>query len=229
MYKSLEDWDNEWTSSFDHYQQDTRHAYYVNAIIGDLSNILEIAAGSFRDMNKLNEMGRNCFGIDFSDVSIKKAQLQFPNYKSKIIKANAFKMPFDDDEFDVSYHNGFWGYFDNEKIQELLQEQIRVTKKMIIASVHNRHCQQFFDYFERKKETDPLFDIRFFSKDEMIALFSPHCKEVKVIPIGKQKKFFEDDLINIGLFDANSLRKSFDYHKENLIDCSERLMVVGLL
>ena len=63
----------------------------------------------------------------------------------------------------------------------------------------------------------------------MIALFSPHCKEVKVIPIGKQKKFFEDDLINIGLFDANSLRKSFDYHKENLIDCSERLMVVGLL
>lgn len=151
MYKSLEDWDNEWTSSFDHYQQDTRHAYYVNAIIGDLSNILEIAAGSFRDMNKLNEMGRNCFGIDFSDVSIKKAQLQFPNYKSKIIKANAFKMPFDDDEFDVSYHNGFWGYFDNEKIQELLQEQIRVTKKMIIASVHNRHCQQFFDYFERKR------------------------------------------------------------------------------
>lgn len=230
MYKTVNEWDREWYGSFDHYQLDTRHAYYVNAVIGDSCNkVLEIAAGSFRDMNKLNELGIDCYGVDYSDVSVAKAKLQFSRLEHKIIKGDAFTLPFKDMEFDASYHNGFWGYFDNEDIERLLQEQIRVTKRMVIATVHNRHCQQFFDYFERKKLESPLFNIRFFTNEEIRSFFMPYCSEIRVIPVGKQKKLYEDDLINIGLCDAASIKKSFDFHKDDLLDCSERLMCIGVL
>jgi len=230
MYNTVNEWNKEWDDSFDHYQLDTRHAYYVNAVISDNCNkVLEIAAGSFRDMNKLNELGIDCYGVDYSDVSVVKAKLQFPSLGEKIVKGDAFALPFKDKEFDVSYHNGFWGYFDNESIDRLLQEQIRVTKRMVIATVHNRHCQQFFEYFERKKLETPLFNIRFFTSQEIRDCISPYCEEIRVIPVGKQKKLYEDDLINIGLCDAASIKKSFDYHKDDLLDCSERLMCIGIL
>lgn len=230
MYKTVNEWDKEWEDSFDHYQLDIRHAYYVNAVIdGNCNKVLEIAAGSFRDMNKLNGLGVDCYGVDYSEVSVTKAKKQFPDLDNKILKGDAFALPFKDKGFDASYHNGFWGYFDNDCIDKLLREQIRVTKKIVIATVHNRHCQQFFDYFERKKIESPLFSIRFFTKEEMVSFFSPYCKEIRVIPVGKQKKLYEDDMINIGLYDASSIRKSFDYHKEDLLDCSERLMCVGIL
>ena len=230
MYKTLSDWDNEWRISFDHYQKDIRHAYYINAVINnEYEKILEIAAGSFRDMNRLNELGKNCYGIDFSDYAVEKAKKLFPNFEHKIICGNAFELPFGKNEFEVSYHNGFWGYFSDEDIELLIKEQVRVTEKVLISTVHNKHCQQFFDYFERKKVDDPLFNIRFFTKDEMVGFLSKYCKNIKIIPVGKQKKYYEDDLINIGLYDAKYLRRSFDYHGERLIDCSERLMCIGFL
>lgn len=229
MYKTSTDWDNEWMISFDHYQKDIRHAYYINAVLDEYSKVLEIAAGSFRDVNKLNELGRNCWGLDFSGYAVENAKSIFPKYKNKIINGDAYDLPFADKEFEVSYHNGFWGYFNDEEIDRLLHEQVRVTNKLVIATVHNRHCQQFFDYFERKKIEDPLFNIRFFTKEEMINYLSAYCRKIKIIPVGKQKKYYEDDLINIGLCDARYLKMSFDYHGENLIDCSERLMCIGFL
>ena len=71
----MQDWNKEWDLWFDHYQQDKRHAYYINAVLEDgVDSILEIAAGSFRDTNTLNMLGRNCHGIDFSQSAVSKAK-----------------------------------------------------------------------------------------------------------------------------------------------------------
>lgn len=228
--RTVEVWNSQWENMFDHYQQDLRHAYYVRAILNPNEyKLLEIAAGSFRDMNTLNECGYNCYGIDYSDESVNLAKKYFPHLRNKISKMNAFKLKFGDKEFDLSYHNGFWTYFTDDEIEKLIQEQARVSKYRIVVTVHNKHNSQFVEYFNRLSEKDPLYQLRFFEVDEIVNLMMKECREVRVIPVGKGKKFFEDDLINIGLGDAQYIRRSFDYHGLDLLTMSERLMCIGLL
>lgn len=228
--RTVEVWNSQWENIFDHYQQDLRHAYYVRAILNSNEHkLLEIAAGSFRDMNALNEWGYNCYGIDYSDESVNLAKKYFLHLRDKISKMDAFKLKFKDKEFDLSYHNGFWTYFTDEEIEKLIREQVRVSKYRIVVTVHNKHNSQFVEYFNRLSKKDPLYQLRFFEVDEIVNLMKKECHEVRVIPVGKGKKFFEDDLINIGLRDAKYIRRSFDYHGLDLLTMSERLMCIGSL
>lgn len=228
--REIKDWDAQWENIFDHYQQDIRHAYYIRAILDNREkNLLEIAAGSFRDMGALNRWGYTCFGIDYSPVSVSKAKQYFAGYADRISRMNALDIRFEDKRFDLSFHNGFWNYFDDNQIKALLSEQARVTKYRVVATVHNKHNTQFVEYFARLSEKDPLYKLRFFEVDEIMELMKTACREVKVIPVGKGKKLYEDDLINIGLGDACYLKRSFDHHGMNLLPISERLMCIGIL
>jgi len=223
-------WDDQWQHIFEHYQQDIRHAYYIRSILESREhNLLEIAAGSFRDMGALNKWGYTCFGIDYSSVSVCKAKHHFTDYAERIQRMNAFDIQFGDGLFDLSFHNGFWNYFDDNEIKTLLREQARVTKYRIVATVHNKHNTRFVEYFNRLAEKNPLYKLRFFEVDEMVELMKTACHDIKVIPVGKGKKFYEDELINIGLGDACNLKRSFDYHGMNLLPISERLMCIGIL
>ena len=192
-------------------------------------NLLEIAAGSFRDVGALNKWGISCVGVDYSEESVGQSKKYFPLYKDKIMRMDAFSLNFVDNQFDFSFHNGFWTYFEDEEILRLLKEQARVTKYRIVATVHNKHNSNFVDYFNHLSESDPLYKLRFFEMDEMYSLMNTVCEKVEIIPVGKGKKYYEDDLINIGLGNPEYLRKSFDYHKLNLIDISERLICIGTL
>ncbi len=226
----MKDWDDQWRGIFDHYQQDIRHAYYIRAILESReNNLLEIAAGSFRDMGALNRWGYTCVGIDYSSMSVLKAKEYFAGYADRIHRMNAFDIQFEDGTFDLSFHNGIWNYFDDNQIKALLAEQARVTRYRVVATVHNKHNTQFVEYFNRLSQKDPLYNLRFFEVDEMVELMKMVCREVKVIPVGKGKKLYEDELINIGLGDASYLKRSFDYHGMNLLPVSERLMCIGLL
>jgi len=226
----MEGWNVQWENNFEHYQQDMRHACYIRSILQTREHdLLEIAAGSFRDMGTLNKWGYTCFGIDYSPVSISKAKDYFEEYAGRILRMDAFNLEFSDDRFDLSFHNGFWNYFEDDRIKKLLAEQARVTKYRVVATVHNKHNRQFVEYFCRLSEKDPLYKLRFFEVDEMIELMKTACREVKVIPVGKGKKLYEDELINIGLGDARYLKKCFDHHGMDLLPISERLMCIGLL
>lgn len=221
-------WDDEWERIFDRYQRDTRFAYYVYSILNAGERvILEIGAGSYRDMAKLNEWGLECHGLDFSDASVQKARIQFPEYKDLMFADDAFQMPFSDKYFDVSYHNGFWGCFSDDQIVHLGREQARVTRGRMIAAVHNAHNQEFVDYFKRLQIDDPLYRARFFTIDEIDSAMRRYCSDVAVIPVGKQKKYYEDYLINLGLGTRENLRKCFRYHKDELLKVSERLLCIG--
>ncbi|HQI41286.1 MAG: SAM-dependent methyltransferase [Ignavibacteriales bacterium UTCHB2] len=228
--KELKYWNNEWTKIFNHYQQDTRFSYYINACLGDNENkILEIGAGSFRDMAQLNKLGLKCYGCDFSPNSVKYAKSLYQEYSDLIYEANAYNLPFEDNFFDISYHNGFWGCFENQEILKLAKEQIRVTKNKIIVGVHNAHNDQFVQYFNKLKIDDPLYSLRFFTIDEITEIFNEFTSDIKIIPVGKQKKYYEDKMINEGRSSRKELKRYFDVSGLKYLENSERLLCIGYL
>jgi len=221
------DWDSKWPDIFKHYQNDLRHAHYIQALKNKNEKcLLEIAAGSFRDMAALNRWGVVCEGMDFSAESVVLAKKQFPDISKKIHQMDGFAFQFQDKEFDLTYHNGFWVLFNDTDIDLLAKEQARISKYRMIATVHNAHNVQFKNYFKMKAENDPLFRIRFFYEKEIRNIMSKVCSKVTVVPVGKGKKYFEDEMINNG-DNADSLRKYFDEDGLNHIKDSERLLCIG--
>lgn len=223
-------WDEKWREIFNHYQDDLRHAYYMRAIFEPSEKkILEIAAGSFRDMGTLNKWGYVCYGVDFSIEAVERAKRQYSEFEDRISFMNGFALDYANNEFDITFHNGLWIYFNDDEIVQLAREQQRVSRYRMAVTVHNGHNQAFVDYFRMKAETDPLYNIRFFTIDEITHFMSQVSNNIKIIPCGKGKKLYEDDLINIGLGDAKYIRRSFDYHGIDLLETSERLLCVGEL
>ncbi len=222
------DWDQKWEGIFDHYQQDLRHAHYIRALLAPSErNILELAAGSFRDMAALRRVGINCSGMDFSSESVNRAKSAFPEFARCIYEMSGFQLEFDDGAFDVTYHNGFWVLFEDEEIHALAQEQARVTKGRMIATVHNKHNKGFVEYFDRMKVTDPLYDIRFFDLDEITELMGRVCDNVHVIPVGKGKRRHEDLLIKHGITNPALIRTYLKLSGHRLLSTSERLLCIG--
>lgn len=227
---TVADWDNTWPEIFDHYQADLRHAHYVNAVRQrNEQRILEIAAGSFRDIAWLNDKGITGYGIDFSPEAVSRARNLYPAQADQFSVQNAFNLDFADNFFDLSYHNGFWGYFSDDDIEKMAVEQARVTRKRIIVTVHNAHNIGFANYFKSKQETDRLFSIRFFSVEEMTAFLAPVCRSVIIIPVGKGKKSHEDWLIRKGLHHPALINGMFKYSGMKHLERSERLMCIGEL
>lgn len=220
------DWDEKWNTIFDHYQLDTRHAEYINALIEENENhILEIGAGSFRDMARLNKLDVDCHGVDFSIDSVNLAKKLFPKIEDKIHCMDAFNLQFKEEEFDLTYHNGFWVLFSDEQILKLANEQAKITKRRLIATVHNAHNINFFNYFEKMKAIDPLYNIRFFMVDEIVELMKKISNKIKVIPVGKNKNKHEDLLISTNA-NKSQIKKCLYDAKHTLLNESERLLVI---
>ena len=135
-----------------------------------------------------------------------------------------------DKEYDVTFHNGLWVLFnDDNDILKLVKEQARISKRIIITTVHNAHNQEFIDYFKKLSKTDELYKIRFFSKEEMTNILLTVCDKVEIIPVGKGKKHFEDNMINEGKFSRIELKSFFDETGLNNLTNSERLLCIGHL
>ena len=188
--------------------------------------MLEIAAGSFRDMAALNSWGFFCEGIDFSEESIIKAQKLLPAYSGRIKKMDAAALDFPDNAFDLTFHNGFWGYFDDNQISVLGTEQARVSKYRMIATVHNAHNGWFKDRFAVLAEKDPLYRIRFFYADEVASLMRRFCRHVTVLPVTGG---MTDRLIRLGL-GPNPVCWAYRlYGRNQRFGKFERLMCIGEL
>lgn len=221
-------WDEQWKLLFKNYQHDLRHGYYIKSIFASKkASILEIGAGSFRDTAFLNRAGYICHGIDFSDESVSLAKMEFPDIKNRFHRMNALDLEFADKSFDISFSNGFIGLFDETTIHSLIREQIRVTKEYVVLTVHNGHNKQFSNYFEEKKKEDPLFDITFFKKREMQSLFEAHGLDVKIIPVGKQKKHWEDWLIKKDMAHPALMKLCFKISGKLALHRSERLLCIA--
>ncbi|MCA3131022.1 MAG: class I SAM-dependent methyltransferase [Betaproteobacteria bacterium] len=230
MLRSAQDWDTKWDAIFDSYQKDIRHAHYINAVRRKNENkILEIAAGSFRDVAALNRWGIDCAGFDFSESAVHQARARFPGLEDKLSCRDAFDTGFHDKSFDLTYHNGFWVLFkDDGDVQRLLSEQIRLTRRRVVATVHNGHNRQFVDYFRRRVDAgEDLFEVRFFRCNEIMEIMSSRCRNVAVIPVGKAYRAHEDWLIRAGLGNRAVLRSYFGIAGQMFLSSSERLLCIG--
>lgn len=231
ILSTQESWDAKWPDIFDHYQHDLRHAYYIRALKNsNEQRLLEIGAGSFRDMAALSRWGVDCYGVDYSLEAVKLAQKKFPNLAHKIQQMDAFNYNFENSFFDLTYHNGVWVLFrDDKQINLLAAEQARISKRRIIATVHNAHNKNFVNYFKKMAKTDPLYDIRFFHVDEMHQLLSNVSSKITIIPVGKGKKRYEDFIIKKGLAARPVLRSYFNLAGMSTLNLSERLLCIAEL
>ncbi len=125
-------WDKYWTSSS--HQPEAVHRELVDSLeraIGSLKGkrILEVGGGMGGDSFYLAQKGAQVTILDFSqkalDVIGKAAGKK--KLEVKLVKADAKKMPFGDDHFDIVFHQGFLEHFKQPLI--LLKEQHRVLKK----------------------------------------------------------------------------------------------------
>jgi len=206
-----------------------RQAYYLYFITKNTDkNILEIAAGSFRDTALLNQWNYKVVGIDFSQKAVDLAKKQYPEWKNNFYEMDATSMTFPTESFDVSFHNGFFICFpENALLTPLIKEQIRVTKRCIVCTVHNALNSELLKLFQEKSKQDSLFDIRFYNPSEIRNILSPYCKSIQIYPFGHP---VFDRLIKTLKNYPNVLKIIYNmiHPYLNIIQC-ERLMVVGFL
>lgn len=133
--------------------------------------VLEIAGGSCRDSRHLAEQGVEAIGSDFDQKTLDYLAQRYPASPLKLAREDASALSLPDRSVDLSMHNGFWVLFpDDARIVALLREQARVTRRVLVALVHNADNPRVVAAFARKAKTDPLYDIRFFSRGKLPAL-----------------------------------------------------------
>ena len=71
-------------------------------------------------------------------ASVKENNKKF-NGRLNLKYADAFKLPFTKEEFDVTISQGFFEHFSNRDIKKLIDEQLRVSRKAVIISIPNNN------------------------------------------------------------------------------------------
>jgi hypothetical protein len=187
--------------------------------------MLEIAAGSFRDMAALNRWGVFCEGIDFSPESVRKATDLFPAWRDRIKKMDAAHLEYPDGAFDLTYHAGFWVYLDDAQIAVLAAEQARVSKFRMIATVHNAQHRGFQEYLAALSDKDPFYRVRFFEPEEIAALIRPFCRSVTMLPAMTGRRLDRAIGRRLG---PRAFRWAYRlYGRFERLETSERLMCIG--
>ena len=220
-------WDGAWHQHFQEYQGDFRHAYYIAAIRRRRERrVLELAAGSFRDMAALNRWGVCCEGVDFSGESVRKAADQFPTLRDRIKQMDARHLDYPDGAFDLTFHAGFWVYFDDAQIAEMAAEQARVSRYRMTATVHNAQHRGFQEYLAELAQKDRFYRVRFFHPEEIIALLQPYCRRVIVLPAMTGRRL--DRSIFRRHLGPTMFRAAYQlYGRFERLETSERLLCIG--
>lgn len=166
-------WENAWVRHLEQYLATPPRAGMWLAARFPLAgwSVLEIAGGSCRDSRYLADQGVDAMGSDFDQKTLDYLRQRFPNSPLKLMREDALQLSLPDAAVDLSMHNGFWVLIaDDAKIVALLREQARVTRRVLVAMVHNADNPRVVSAFARKARTDPLYDIRFFRRTELPAL-----------------------------------------------------------
>ena len=102
----------------------------ITQVTGKLSSakLLEIGCGSARTLNYLDQIyeSSECFAIDLSPQAIHLVRSISPKFQTAI--ANAFFLPLQSSQFDISFSIGLIEHFTREQAGQIVAEKIRVTK-----------------------------------------------------------------------------------------------------
>jgi len=131
---TLDHWESYWKG----HRQDIEDTYstggrLVREVLADGpvegKLVMEIGAGSGRDLLALVRSGARGIVLDYSPASLRlvKAQAQAQGIDVLFVQADATRMPFRDGAIDVSFHQGLLEHFRDPR--PLLRENARITKR----------------------------------------------------------------------------------------------------
>ena len=103
--------------------------------------ILEVGAGTGRDSFYMADDGAHLVLLDYSMNSLKIIRSAAPSLERIYATGgDAFALPFDNDTFDVVFHQGLLEHFRKPQAEALLKENIRVLKRggLLVVDVPQR-------------------------------------------------------------------------------------------
>lgn len=125
--------------------------YGQREYLGEISrsgakSILEVGTGSGGMAIFLSWLGFEVTSIDIEQGVLDKAQQEVDrlNGKVSLVKADGFKMPFKDQEFDLIIHQGLLEHFSNQEIVDLITEQLRVAKRVLFSVPNHLYMRKDF-------------------------------------------------------------------------------------
>lgn len=183
-------WQNIWKKHLNNYLSTaSRTGILIKHKFGNkIKSTLEIACGSSRDSIYLAQNGYFATASDYNDDMIEYLKNRFKIDNLKYITDDAFGLSFEENCFDLIFHNGFLIYFfEDEKIFQILKEQERVSRKYILIIVHNKLNENLNTLFKKLSINDKLYDIRFFRPDEIQRIVEESkisYKKITVIKFG---------------------------------------------
>lgn len=188
-------WEESWLKHIETYLTATpRAGVFLQKYFNNKSKkILEIAGGSCSDSRYLANNRFLVTGSDFDEKTLN--YLQKERFKDDILKyskEDAFNLSFEDNSFDMVFHNGFFVLFDdNKSLNNMLFEQERVSKKYIVFFVHNKKNINQVEQFREKAKDDDLYKIRFFDNNEVVDIIKNSGIKYKKINILKFGGLFD--------------------------------------
>lgn len=132
-------------------------------------------------------MGYHTVATDYSLSVLKMAKGYFhkSNNIMNFANSDAFDISFKSKSFYLSFHNGFFICFNDDAIiRKLISEQIRVTSKMVVTTVHNKLNNNMINIFKEKAKSNKLYDVRFYYPEEIESLMKPYFKNIRIFPFG---------------------------------------------
>lgn len=164
-----ENWSLAWEKHLENYlKAPARTGIFAKVYAKGITSSLELGCGSGRDSIFLSQKGISAVATDYEPTVICKLQERFKDYSVKFCIADAFDLPFHGNTFDLVFHNGFFILFNsNYDVINLIHEQKRVSKKYILILVHNKINRRLVTEFEALAPSDPVYNIRFFTKEEL--------------------------------------------------------------
>lgn len=168
-FQNKDSWNELWSEHAEEYlAAPPRCGYWLAAFFSKRCKILEIAGGTCRDSRYLSDIGFRAIGLDINQFILDYCRKRFPDSSLRLVRGNAFNLPFPDKSFDITFSNGFWICFDDDvELAALVREQARVTRRFMISFVHNQSNKHLVELFRERSRHDRLYNIRFFTVEEL--------------------------------------------------------------
>lgn len=104
------------------------------------TKLLEVGTGSGGMSIFFSWLGRDVTAIDIDPDVIAKAKTEAGRFNGHVSfeVADAFKLPYPDQSFDVVFHQGLFEHFSDDEIHQMINEQLRVARQ-VVFSVPNQY------------------------------------------------------------------------------------------
>lgn len=134
---------NGWNKCYGDRWTDNMHSEIVETVkrfaYADGNNhptVLEIGTGSGSDIIHLYEtMGMEVCGLDYAPNALRLIHERSPDMQ--LCEADARHLPFPDESFDIVFSQGLVEHYLDDKLDQLMREQIRVAERYVIIDVPN--------------------------------------------------------------------------------------------